>query len=167
MIRGAIFDADGTLLDSMGLWDTVGERYLRSLGIDPAPGLRQILFPMSLSQCAAYLRERYALTPSCQAIEDGINQTILTFYQNQVRAKAGAVDFLQSLRRQGVATYLATATDRTVITQGLARTGWQAGYRVAGVADPYSDQAALRATCHIYLPDLTDFPGFYAQARQA
>ena len=28
MIQGAIFDADGTLLDSMGMWDTVGERYL-------------------------------------------------------------------------------------------------------------------------------------------
>ena len=32
MIQGAIFDADGTLLDSMGMWDTVGERYLASLG---------------------------------------------------------------------------------------------------------------------------------------
>lgn len=53
MIQGAIFDADGTLLDSMGMWDTVGERYLASLGVTARPGLRQILFPLSLSQCAA------------------------------------------------------------------------------------------------------------------
>ena len=32
MIRGAIFDVDGTLLDSMSIWDTLGETYLRSLG---------------------------------------------------------------------------------------------------------------------------------------
>ena len=68
MIRGAIFDADGTLLDSMGMWDTVGVRYLRSLGIEPAPGLRQILFPMSLAQCAAYLKDRYGLSAACQEI---------------------------------------------------------------------------------------------------
>ena len=49
MIQGAIFDADGTLLDSMGMWDTVGERYLASLGVTARPGLRQILFPLSLS----------------------------------------------------------------------------------------------------------------------
>lgn len=37
MIQGAIFDADGTLLDSMGMWDTVGERYLTP----GAPGPRR------------------------------------------------------------------------------------------------------------------------------
>ena len=69
MIQGAIFDADGTLLDSMGMWDTVGERYLASLGVTARPGLRQILFPLSLSQCAAYLRESYGLSLSVDAIE--------------------------------------------------------------------------------------------------
>ena len=44
-------------------------------------------------------------------------------YQTQVKEKAGATAFLQALRRQGVSLYLATATDRTVITQGLDRTG--------------------------------------------
>ncbi len=33
MIKGAIFDLDGTILDSMFIWDTIGEDYLRSLGI--------------------------------------------------------------------------------------------------------------------------------------
>ena len=45
-----------------------------------------------------------------------------------------------------------------------AQTAYQAGYRVAGVADPYSDQEALKATCHWYLTDWTDFAGFYQQA---
>ena len=52
MIQGAIFDADGTLLDSMGMWDTVGERYLIAQGVRPPAGLRETLFPLSLAQCA-------------------------------------------------------------------------------------------------------------------
>lgn len=216
MIKGAIFDADGTLLDSMGMWDTVGERYLASLGIAARPGLRQILFPLSLSQCAVYLKESYGLPDSHRDIEAGINGTIRTFYRQEVVAKAGAKEFLTELRRRGVAITLATATDREVITAGLARTGllplldglvtcgdlgvdkrtptifhyarddmgtateatwvfedavhaartaYQAGYWVAGVADPYSDQEALQGTCHLYLPDLTDFMGFYKRAQ--
>ena len=90
MIQGAIFDADGTLLDSMGMWDTVGERYLASLGVTARPGLRQILFPLSLSQCAAYLRESYGLSLSVDAIEVGINGSIRSFYCEQVVCKTGA-----------------------------------------------------------------------------
>ena len=48
MIRGAIFDLDGVLLDSMGIWKDLGARYLRSLHIQPEPGLNEILFAMSI-----------------------------------------------------------------------------------------------------------------------
>lgn len=41
MIRGAIFDLDGTLLDSMSLWDTIGEEYLWSLGKEPKEDLKE------------------------------------------------------------------------------------------------------------------------------
>lgn len=40
MIRGAIFDADGTLLDSMGIWKDAGARYLKSFGKKHHPGFR-------------------------------------------------------------------------------------------------------------------------------
>ena len=198
MIQGAIFDADGTLLDSMGMWDTVGERYLISQGVRPPAGLREALFPLSLAQCAVYLKDRFALPLAPSAIEAGINGVIRSFYAGEVVAKAGVLDFLRGLKAKGVPLYLATATDREVITKGLERTGilpleifdyardrmgtateatWvfedavhaaataaAAGYPVAGVADPYSDQAELRKLSRIYLPDMTDFSGFYQRA---
>ena len=51
-IRGAIFDVDGTLLDSMKIWDNAGERYLQSRGRQAEPGLSRILFSMSLADGA-------------------------------------------------------------------------------------------------------------------
>ena len=123
MIQGAIFDADGTLLDSMGMWDTVGERYLISQGVQPPAGLRETLFPLSLAQCAVYLKDRFALPLAPSAIEAGINGVIRSFYAGEVVAKAGVLDFLRGLKAKGVPLYLATATDREVITKGLERTG--------------------------------------------
>ena len=61
-IKGAIFDFDGTLFDSMFIWDNVGADYLRSVGKTPEENLSQILGPMSLSQAACYLKEKYELS---------------------------------------------------------------------------------------------------------
>ena len=41
MLKGAIFDLDGTILDSMFIWDTIGEDYLRSLGKEPKENLKE------------------------------------------------------------------------------------------------------------------------------
>ena len=34
MLKGAIFDFDGTIVDSMYIWDNISMDYLRSLGIE-------------------------------------------------------------------------------------------------------------------------------------
>ena len=47
MLKGAIFDFDGTLFDSMFIWDTAGETYLRSIGKEPDGDLQRMLKPMS------------------------------------------------------------------------------------------------------------------------
>ena len=43
MIRAALFDLDGTLLDSMPMWRHLGERFLMERGITPRPGLGEAL----------------------------------------------------------------------------------------------------------------------------
>ena len=62
---------------------------------------------------------------------------------------------------------MGTATEATWVFEDAvhaAATAAAAGYPVAGVADPYSDQTELRKLSRIYLPDMTDFSGFYQRA---
>ena len=62
MIKGAIFDVDGTLLDSMGVWDTIGEDYLRSLGYEPREKLNEKFRTMSIREAAEYYISKYGVT---------------------------------------------------------------------------------------------------------
>ena len=90
MAKGAIFDLDGVLLDSMGIWNDLGARYLRSRGLMPEPGLNEILFSMSMEQGAEYLHTHYPLAQSAAEIEAGIETMLRDFYYNEVPAKPSA-----------------------------------------------------------------------------
>ena len=72
MTKAAVFDLDGVLLDSMGIWNDLGARYLRSLGVTPEEGLNEILFSMSMEQGAEYLHTHYALPLSAAEVGAGI-----------------------------------------------------------------------------------------------
>ena len=64
MMKGAIFDFDGTLVDSMFIWDTFGEDYLRTLGKEPKENLTETFKTFTLEQAAEYYREHYDVTLS-------------------------------------------------------------------------------------------------------
>lgn len=123
MIQGMIFDFDGTLFDSMFIWDTAGETYLRSIGKEPQEELQRILKPMSLYQSAAYLKEQYGIPLSIEDIMSDINQTVENFYFHTVKPKPGVVTFLEELALKSVRMCIATATDRYQVEAALVRCG--------------------------------------------
>lgn len=123
MIRGAIFDLDGVLLDSMAVWNDLGARYLQGRGIEPEPGLSQILFSMSMEQGADYLKGHYALPDTPQEILAGIEQMIQDFYFFEVKAKEGAKELLQLLQGKNVKMVAATSSPREHVTKALRRNG--------------------------------------------
>lgn len=123
MLKGAIFDFDGTLFDSMFIWDTAGEVYLRSIGIEPKEDLQSVLKPMSLIQSATYIREKYGVSLTVEEIMNGINHTVEEFYFHKVQPKEYLVAFLEQMKEQGVRMCIATATDRYQVEASLKRCG--------------------------------------------
>ena len=126
-VKCCIFDFDGTLFDSMFLWEYCGENYLRSLGIEPRDGLQEVLRPMSLYRSACYLKETYSLPLTVEDIIQGINETVEEFYIHKVLPKAGVVAFLDRLHRAGISMSIATATERYQVQAALRRCGME-GY---------------------------------------
>lgn len=122
-LQGAIFDLDGTLLDSMSVWETVGEDYLRSLGICPRENLAETFKEMSLAQSAAYYQNVYGVEKSEEEIINGINEIIEKFYIEKAVLKEGVKEFVEDLRSKGVKMCIATATDEYLVESALTRCG--------------------------------------------
>lgn len=121
-IRGAIFDLDGVLLDSMFIWDDLGSRYLKKRGIQPEDELNKILFSMSMEQGAEYLKVQYHLHDDLQKILNDIEKMIQDFYFDEVLPKEGAKELLEFLYQQDVKMVVATSSPRKLVTKALQRT---------------------------------------------
>ena len=121
MIKGAIFDLDGTLFDSMFIWDTIGEIYLRSIGYEPKENLNETFKTMSLYNAACYYQSEYGVTLSVDEIMDGVNKMVEKYYMHEVLLKKGVAEFLEKLHTMGVKMCIATATDKYLVEAALER----------------------------------------------
>jgi HAD superfamily hydrolase (TIGR01509 family) len=123
MLKGAIFDLDGTILDSMFIWDTIGEDYLRSLGKEPKENLKETFKTFTLEQAAEYYRENYGVTLSVDEIIDGVNKMVERYYAETVKLKPGIEVFLEKLKAKGIKMCIATVTDKPLVDAALGRLG--------------------------------------------
>ncbi len=122
-MKGAIFDLDGTLIDSMFIWDTIGEDYLRLLGIEPKENLAEVFKTFTLEQAAEYYQNHYGvMMPVIEIVED-INNMVTEIYKTKVTLKSGVRGYLERLQRQGVKMCIATVTDRHIAEEVLKRLG--------------------------------------------
>lgn len=123
MIRGAIFDVDGTLLDSMNLWNSVGSEYLRSIGYEPEENLDETFKTLSLYQAAGYYQSHYGVTLSAEEIMEGVNRIVEHGYFHKVTLKPGVAELLRQLQEKNVKMCVATATDLYLVEAALERCG--------------------------------------------
>jgi HAD superfamily hydrolase (TIGR01509 family) len=123
MIKGAIFDVDGTLLDSMKIWNSMGERYLAQLGIQAKSGLGKILFTMTIDESAVYLKETYNLSATHAEIVKALKALVQNFYETEAPLKVGVKAALAYLSAKEIPMAVATASEREMIEAAFKRLG--------------------------------------------
>ncbi len=120
-MKGAIFDLDGTLLDSMPVWQQLAASYLRKNGFIPKENLWENLKALSLSQGITYLKENYEINKTDKMIEQELNKSIERSYLNEIPLKKGVRAYLELLKELGISMCIATATDKHLARVSLKR----------------------------------------------
>lgn len=123
MIKGAIFDVDGTLLDSMEIWEDVAIRYLKSIGVEAEPDLPEVMFTMSLPEGAAYVKEHYRLTRETDEIIQGVLDIIRKYYEETAPLKPGVTKILEELSRKRIPMTVATSNNKEEVEVAFKRLG--------------------------------------------
>ena len=120
-IRHAIFDLDGTLLDSMWIWENLDIEFLRRYGKAPEQAVRDKVKTLSIRQSAELFQRLYGLPLSVERIMDEFNALASFKYRYEARLKPNADEFLRRLKQEGIKMCLLTASTCKNVTDVLTR----------------------------------------------
>lgn len=118
MLRGidaVLFDLDGSLVDSMWVWEAIDVEYLGRYGISLPQGLQYDIQGMSFTETAIYFKERFPIPESIEEIKAEWNRMAWDKYMYEVPLKEGVTEFLTLCGRSGIRLGIATSNSRELV----------------------------------------------------
>jgi beta-phosphoglucomutase-like phosphatase (HAD superfamily) len=122
-ISGAIFDLDGTLTDSMAIWEEAPCALVRLYGKTPPENLAQALTQMSREEAARYLIQTFDLPAQPQQILVDINDLVTGYYRDTAPLKPGAAMLIERLAKAQIPMCIATASEVFQARDAMERLG--------------------------------------------
>ncbi len=121
--RGAIFDLDGTLLDSMGIWSQIDEAFLGRRGIPVPPDYMDALAALGFRPAAEYTIRRFGFSESPEEIMAEWSAMAVEAYSTGVPLKPNGKEYLLYLKECGVKLAVATASQEELFVPALRHNG--------------------------------------------
>ena len=118
-----IFDFDGTLGDSMWVWEDIDERFCIKYGLTLPDTYYDDLTSLSFEQTARFFQEELGVALSVEEIADEFNLLAHESYKGRVACKPGAKRYLELLRERGVAIGIATSLSWYLLEAALESNG--------------------------------------------
>ena len=122
--KGAIFDLDGTLFDSMDFWSHLDERFLKRHGVSPVPDDYMLeIAHLGAEETAIYTKKRFGFDMSPEEMMREWHGDAVGYYNESVRLKPCAEEYLAMLKNAGVKLAVATANSRELYMPAVERLG--------------------------------------------
>ena len=132
-IKGAIFDMDGTLVDSLWgweeLWEWGGRKYLGIEGYRPDEAIDKAVRTMVLRDAMEYIHSNCGIGRDAQELVDHFNEILPELYATKFMMKPGAKEFLDYCFEQKIPMVLASATAKAFIEIALNAHGMHKYFR--------------------------------------
>ncbi len=123
-IKAAIFDMDGTLVNSLILWDVFwtefGKRFRGDAAFRPTQEDDKAVRTLTVAAAMYLIHEKYHLGESGAQLLRIANEIMVDFYKNRVEMKPGARELLDALRAQGTKMCIASGTAQDLMALALA-----------------------------------------------
>ncbi len=123
-IKGAIFDLDGTLVDSMWIWSRIDEEFIRQndLTVSPAELMKDVAH-FSFAETASHFKKTYGIEESLEEIQAFWTGQAEKQYATNIFLKPGARSFLDWLKARGIRMAVATSNSRHLMSVSLEANG--------------------------------------------
>ncbi|MCM1529609.1 MAG: HAD family phosphatase [Alistipes sp.] len=130
MVKGIIFDLDGTLIDSMQVWYDVDRRFLGENGVsDPPEDISDRVKKMTIDQSSELFIREFGLSCTKEYVIRRIEELVRLEYEENIPLKPFAAELLEFLDSRDIPCGVATVTYDSLAEAVLGRCGIREGFK--------------------------------------
>lgn len=120
-MKYAIFDFDGTIIDSMNMWRNISNSFLEENGIQPQEDLKQLNNATWVDEFIEIVKKRFNIDINKKSFFNWTLNYATRQYRDILELKPTSYNFLSTLKEQGTKMCICSSTYKDMMMPALER----------------------------------------------
>lgn len=122
-VRAALFDLDGTLFDSVDVWERIDVEYLEKRGFAPSDEYRNAISALGNLETARFSVRYFGLNETPEALAAEWTEMAISAYSEKIELLPGSYEYIEACKRDGIKIYAVTSLDKALALPCMKRNG--------------------------------------------